>query len=121
MVRVHGNLFPEVICQTIQVNSLSLYRCLASPTRLAVLLQLRAKEEASVGDLAEQTGSEQTNLSHQLRDLRACGLVTSRQEGKRVFYRLAHPRLADLIDLGEELAEHAACTDPAVCQDAGCC
>lgn len=103
------------------MNSLSFYRCLASPTRLKVLLQLRASEEASVGDLVASTGCEQTNLSHQLRDLKARGLVTSRQEGKRVFYRLAHPRLAELIDLGEELAEHAACTDAAVCQEAGCC
>lgn len=78
-------------------------------------------EEACVGDLVEATGTEQTNLSHQLRELRACGLVTSRQEGKRVFYRLAHPRLAEFIELGERLAEHTACTDPAVCQEAGCC
>lgn len=106
--------------KSIHVNDLSLYRCLASPTRMAVLKRLRAGEEC-VGDLADATGSEQTNLSHQLRELRACGLVEKRQEGKRALYRLAHPRLAQLLDLGEELALHVQCASSDECGAEGCC
>lgn len=108
-------------CTKIHVNEISLFRCLASPTRLAVVRQLRVHGQVCVGDLVKATGAERTNLSHQLRELRACGLVTDHPEGKRVFYRLAHPRLAALVDLGEEIAEHMACTDPACCQEVGCC
>ena len=103
------------------MNDLSLYRCLASPTRLAALKRLRESGEVCVGDLGEAIGSEQTNLSHQLRELRACGLVTSRQDGKRVYYRIAHATLVELLALTERLAEHAACTDPVECEQAGCC
>lgn len=107
-------------CQSFHVNDLSLYRCLASPTRVAVLKRLCQGEEC-VGDLAAGTGAEQTNVSHQLRELRACGLVSKRQDGKRVLYRLAHPRLAELLELGEELALHVECTSPDGCAAAGCC
>lgn len=103
------------------MNSLSLLRCLSGPSRLAVLTELREQDELSVGALSQATGIEQTNISHQLRELKACGLVTSRQEGKRILYRSAHPRLGELLDLVDELAEHVDCQDPRVCQEAGCC
>lgn len=103
------------------MNEVSFYRCLASPTRLAVLKQLREGGEACVGDLAGSTGSEQTNLSHHLAELRACGLVATRQDGKRVCYRIAHPRLTEILALVEDFSAHVECAEPEACGAAGCC
>ncbi len=85
------------------------------------MLGLLGKQEACVGDLVAESGAERTNVSHQLRELRSCGLVATRQEGKRVYYRLAHPRLAEFMAFAEELATHIQCTDATACEGAGCC
>lgn len=102
------------------MKDLSLFQCLGNGTRLAALKELAESGESCVGDLMSATGSEQSNLSHHLAQLRACGLVTTRQDGKRVRYRLAHPRLAELIALAEALAIHIECTDDAVCATECC-
>lgn len=103
------------------MNDVSLYRCLSNPTRLAVLKQLRDGGEFCVTDLVGFTGSEQTNLSHHLADLRACGLVLARQDGRRMCYKIAHPRLHTILQMSEEFAKHVECTDAEHCVEAGCC
>jgi DNA-binding transcriptional ArsR family regulator len=103
------------------VNDASLYRCLASPTRLAALKELARVGELCVTDLVLATGAEQTNLSHHLAELRACGLVTARQDGKRACYRLAHDKLRAFLAEGEALAAHVECVDADACATAGCC
>lgn len=103
------------------MNIQSLVRCLADGTRLTVVQALCAEEELCVSDLVQLTGKEQTNVSHHLAELRACGLVTGEQRGRFVHYRLAHPRLADLVGELEALAAHIECTEPEACQHAGCC
>ncbi len=65
-----------------------LFRGLAEPSRLALLEALRDGER-SVGDLVEATGLSQANASAHLACLRDCGLVTSRSEGRFVYYRVA--------------------------------
>jgi len=103
------------------MNDVEFYRCLSSPTRLAVLKQLRDAREYCVTDLVGLVGAEQSNLSHQLAELRACGLVEARQDGRRVCYKLTGPRLATILELVERFAEHVACEDPDACVAAGCC
>ncbi len=103
------------------MNDASLYRCLANPTRLTALKALRHENELSVSELVEITGSEQTNLSHHLAELRACGLVKTRQDGKRVCYQVAHPGLDALLELAERFAAHVECSDTKACTAAGCC
>ncbi len=63
-------------------------KALASPVRLE-LVDLLAQAERSVEDLARAAGLPVGNTSAQLRELHAAGLVASRREGIRVFYRLA--------------------------------
>src|SRR5215472_3330011 len=63
-------------------------KALASPVRLE-LVDLLAQAERSVEDLASAAGLPVGNTSAQLRELHAAGLVASRREGIRVFYRLA--------------------------------
>ncbi len=65
-----------------------LFRGLAEPSRLALLEALR-QSERSVGELVAATGLSQANASAHLACLRDCGLVSSRSEGRFVYYRVA--------------------------------
>jgi ArsR family transcriptional regulator, cadmium/lead-responsive transcriptional repressor len=69
-----------------------LFRGLADPSRLAILEALRAGER-TVSDVVAATGLSQPNASNHLACLRDCGLVESRQDGRRVYYRLADERV----------------------------
>jgi len=73
-----------------------LFRGLADPTRLAILLALQAGERRVV-DLVTELGSSQANISGHLACLKDCGLVTDRAQGRANIYRLARPELATLL------------------------
>jgi DNA-binding transcriptional ArsR family regulator len=85
-----------------------LMRSLSHPQRLLVLCAL-GREERSVGQLREELGIGQVPMSQQLMRLRADGLVASRREGTKVFYRIAQPEVVGIVE-----ALHAAfCGAPA--------
>jgi DNA-binding transcriptional ArsR family regulator len=79
-----------------------LFRGLADPTRLAILLALQAGERRVV-DLVTELGSSQANISGHLACLKDCGLVTDRAQGRANIYRLARPELATLLQAAERL------------------
>lgn len=60
---------------------------LADPNRLRIL-SILAQKEMCVGDLATAVDMNESAVSHQLRTLRAIRLVSSRKQGRHVFYRL---------------------------------
>lgn len=60
---------------------------LADPNRLRIL-SILAEQEMCVGDLATAVGMNESAVSHQLRTLRTIRLVSSRKQGRHVFYRL---------------------------------
>lgn len=70
--------------------------CAADPTRYQILCALEA-DPACVNDLVAATGQSQPNVSHHLRQLRDCGLVTYDRAGKENHYRLAHPAITDFL------------------------
>ena len=78
-------------------------KALASPVRLE-LVDLLAQAERSVEDLAKAAGMPVGNTSAQLRVLHAAGLVASRRDGIRVFYRLASDDIATLYSMLREVA-----------------
>jgi ArsR family transcriptional regulator len=69
-------------------GTLKILRALADPTRLR-LLALLEREELSVHELQEITRLGQSRISTHLGQLLEAGLVRSRREGRRAFYRLA--------------------------------
>lgn len=79
-----------------------LFRGLADPTRLGILLALQAGERR-VTDLTAEVGGSQANISGHLACLKDCGLVTDRAQGRANFYQLARPELADLLRAAEQL------------------
>ena len=65
-----------------------LLKALANTDRLLLLCQL-SQDELCVQDLEERLDIHQPTLSQQLGVLRTEGLVETRREGKRIYYRVA--------------------------------
>lgn len=64
-----------------------LMKVLANPDRLLLLCRL-SQGEARVGELEADVGVHQPTLSQQLGVLRDEGLVSTRREGKAIYYQL---------------------------------
>ena len=84
------------------VTKAALFRTLGHPARVRILELLRDGEH-SVGALQEALGLDSGGTSQHLAALRRIGLVESRKEGTSVFYRVADPRVLDLLDIGRAL------------------
>ena len=83
-------------------------KALASGRR-AEVVDVLAQGERSVEDIAEEIGQTVANTSHHLRAMARAGLVTTRRDGTRIFYRLAGERVAELwAALRDVAAEHVA-------------
>ena len=80
-------------------------QALATPSRLRMLTRLR-HGAWSVGALVEAVGMEQSAVSHQLRLLRAMGLVTGTRQGRNVVYSLYDNHVAMLLDEAVYHIEH---------------
>ena len=75
----------------------SLLRLLANEDRLMLLCQL-SQRESNVGNLETLTGIRQPTLSQQLGVLRREGLVSTRREGKQIYYSLHHAAAARVLE-----------------------
>lgn len=82
----------------------NLFRALAHPVRIRVLELLvaaqsdpAAPDEVNVAALLSAIGGSPSHLSGHLGVLRNYGVVTSHRSGSHVFYRTAHPEVANLL------------------------
>lgn len=77
----------------------NLFKALAHPARIRVLELLAAAPDTSaqVSYLLAETGLEASHLSQHLATLRRHGVVTSVRTANAVTYRLAHPKVAELL------------------------
>ena len=73
-------------------------KVLAHEARLLLLCQL-SQGERSVGELEEQLGILQPTLSQQLGVLRNEGVVTTRRQGKNIYYSVADPAVLEILGL----------------------
>lgn len=72
-------------------------KALAHEARLVILCIL-SEGEKTVGDLGAMLAQRQSNVSQQLARLRLDGLVTTRRDGKNVYYRLANSEIRPILD-----------------------
>lgn len=79
-------------------EAVSALKVLANEDRLLLLCQL-SQQEMCVSELEEQLDIRQPTLSQQLGVLRNEGVVSTRRDGKRIYYRVADARLLDMLDL----------------------
>lgn len=87
----------------------AMLRLLASERRLTVLCMLIAEGEAPVGRLAARANLSQPAMSQHLAKLREDGLVATRRAGTTIHYRIADPRVAEIMTTLYEVF----CTDHA--------
>ena len=83
------------------------FAVLADPTRLMLLICIRAAGPISVSDLAAATGINDATVSQTLRYLRASQTVIAERDGRVVRYRLASTPVAALLAETAPLAEQA--------------
>ena len=77
----------------------NLFKALAHPARIRILELLSAAPDtaAPVSFLLAETGLEASHLSQHLATLRRHKVVTSVRSANAVTYRLAHPKIAELL------------------------
>jgi ArsR family transcriptional regulator, lead/cadmium/zinc/bismuth-responsive transcriptional repressor len=73
------------------------FAVLGDPTRLTLLIAIKAAGPISVSDLAAATGLNDTTVSQTLRYLRAAQVVTAERDGRVIRYHLTGGPVAALV------------------------
>jgi ArsR family transcriptional regulator len=73
-------------------------KAMSHPLRLKILCTL-ADQELSVQEIVDAVGTSQSNISQHLAILRDKGIINSRKNANRVFYRVGDARILKLIDM----------------------
>jgi DNA-binding transcriptional ArsR family regulator len=77
-------------------------KAMSHPLRLKILCTLGDKE-VSVQDIVERVGTSQSNISQHLAILRDKGILLSRKDANRVFYKVGDARTLRLIGMMREV------------------
>lgn len=73
-------------------------KAIAHPLRLKVLCVL-SEGELSVQEIVDSVGTSQSNISQHLAILRDKGVLATRKDANRVFYRIGDPRTVKLVSM----------------------
>jgi DNA-binding transcriptional ArsR family regulator len=79
------------------------FRALGDPARLR-LLEFLLGGEHTVTECVRQVGLSQGRVSSHLACLAGCGYVEGRRSGRFTWYKVADPRVADLVVLARSMA-----------------
>lgn len=71
-------------------------RTLAHPHRLRII-QILLEHDESVGELARACALPSHSVSEHLRILKDRGYLQNERQGRKVFYKIAEPALADIM------------------------
>ncbi len=82
-------------------------KALAHPTRILLVDVLRSGEKC-VMELRRVSDVDGSTMSRHLEWLRAAGILESRKDGQRVFFRLANPCVLAALDCAMEVFRAAA-------------
>ena len=77
-------------------------KAMAHPLRLKILCVL-GDQEVSVQDIVGRVGSSQSNISQHLAILREKGVLRTRKDANRVYYRVGDERTLTLIGMIREV------------------
>lgn len=86
--------------------AVEVFGMLADATRVRIILALREHGELSVNQLADLADKSPAAVSQHLAKLRLARMVTTRQDGTRVFYRLSDEHASQLVTAAIFQAEH---------------
>lgn len=105
-MKVPDNLDPAAM-RAAAAEACGLLKVLANPDRLLLLCQL-SQGPLCVSELAAIVGIQQPTLSQQLGVLRDEALVSTRREGKQIYYSIASREAQAMLQLLYQLY----CGDP---------
>ncbi|CAK0746660.1 ArsR family transcriptional regulator, virulence genes transcriptional regulator [Gammaproteobacteria bacterium] len=77
-------------------------KAMCHPLRLQILCTL-SNTECSVQEIVDLVGTSQSNVSQHLAILRDKGILSSRKDANRVFYRVEDARTLALIEMMREV------------------
>jgi ArsR family transcriptional regulator len=77
-------------------------KAMAHPLRLKILCVL-GNDEVSVQEIVEAVGTSQSNISQHLAILRDKGVLKTRKDANRVYYRVGDQRTLQLIGMMREV------------------
>ena len=77
-------------------------KSIAHPLRLKILCVL-GSEEVSVQEIVDSVGTSQSNISQHLALLRDKGVLCTRKDANRVYYRISDHRTLKLVELMREV------------------
>jgi DNA-binding transcriptional ArsR family regulator len=83
------------------------FRALGDPARLQLLAYLHA-DEHTVSECVTHVGLSQSRVSAHLNRLAESGLVHARRAGRHAYYRVADPRITDLVALAHAVTSDVA-------------
>ena len=99
------------------MNGVSLLKCICDETRFEILELLQKNKELCVNDFVDKLKKDQPLVSHHLKTLKKCGIVKSRDAGKKAMYSIANNQLSILISN----VTNASKKIPVLCSENSCC
>lgn len=95
-IHIFAYMKPDEMIRAVD-RATELLKALAGRSRLLLLCHL-SEGEKSVGELARLVGARDTAVSQQLALLRKDGLVVPRRSGQTIYYSLASPEAARMLE-----------------------
>ncbi|WP_306604083.1 metalloregulator ArsR/SmtB family transcription factor [Azonexus sp.] len=90
---------PQIDWSDVEIERIGeLLKAIAHPLRLSIVCLL-GEGERSVGDISQEIGSSQPNISQHLSLLSNRKLLKSRKDANRIYYRIADERLISIISM----------------------
>lgn len=80
-------------------------KAMSHPLRLKILCTL-GSQEVSVQEIVDYVGTSQSNISQHLAILRDKGILASRKDANRVYYRVSDARTLQLVGMMREVFCH---------------
>ncbi len=99
------------------MNGVNLLKCICNDIRFEILDLLQKNKELCVNDFVDRIKKDQPLISHHLKTLKNCGIVKSRDEGKKAMYSISNNQLSELISNISKVSKKI----PVLCKDNTCC
>ena len=99
------------------MRGIILLKCICDDTRFEILEILQKNKEMCVNDFVEKMKKDQPLISHHLKTLKKCGIVKSRDKGKKSLYSISNVQMSDIIANIIKASKEI----PVLCNTNNCC
>lgn len=94
-----GESLEELPDEELLYDLADLFKVFSDTTRIKILFCLMGRD-LCVADIAGETGTTQSAVSHQLRTLKQAHLVKCERDGRNVVYSLADDHVYTMLNVG---------------------